>query len=210
MPISWPSATTRRCSSGMQQRGHRRHVEARLDAVFFEHLENARHARPDCRTGPRRAGRSSCRRRADRWSRDRCRTTTPPRSAPRPAIPPAAGCARRGPARPAGATPPRAIARVRGRFAIGFAGVHAVLLRPCFVRRRGDGNGRSGEIRTLDPQHPMLMRYQAALRSDRGGSRRSADHSRCGAGAQPAHSNRAASWRRQLVEQRPDFQQLAL
>src|SRR5437763_1647157 len=29
-------------------------------------------------------------------------------------------------------------------------------------------NGRSGEIRTHDPQHPMLMRYQAALRSDRG------------------------------------------
>src|SRR5665213_3928102 len=28
-------------------------------------------------------------------------------------------------------------------------------------------SGRSGEIRTLDPQHPMLMRYQAALRSDR-------------------------------------------
>jgi hypothetical protein len=27
--------------------------------------------------------------------------------------------------------------------------------------------GRSGEIRTHDPQHPMLMRYQAALRSDR-------------------------------------------
>ena len=29
------------------------------------------------------------------------------------------------------------------------------------------GVGRSGEIRTHDPQHPMLMRYQAALRSDR-------------------------------------------
>jgi hypothetical protein len=28
-------------------------------------------------------------------------------------------------------------------------------------------NGRSGEIRTHDPQHPMLMRYQAALRSGR-------------------------------------------
>ena len=36
--------------------------------------------------------------------------------------------------------------------------------------------GRSGEIRTLDPQHPMLMRYQAALRSDRGISSEAADH----------------------------------
>src|SRR6516165_1638482 len=37
-------------------------------------------------------------------------------------------------------------------------------------------NGRSGEIRTHDPQHPMLMRYQAALRSDRGGSAEAIDH----------------------------------
>src|SRR6516162_5849787 len=37
-------------------------------------------------------------------------------------------------------------------------------------------NGRSGEIRTHDPQHPMLMRYQAALRSDRGGSADAIDH----------------------------------
>ena len=34
-------------------------------------------------------------------------------------------------------------------------------------RRRRREDGRSGEIRTHDPQHPMLMRYQAALRSDR-------------------------------------------
>ena len=39
-----------------------------------------------------------------------------------------------------------------------------------------EGNGRSGEIRTHDPQHPMLMRYQAALRSDRGGSADAIDH----------------------------------
>ena len=37
-------------------------------------------------------------------------------------------------------------------------------------------NGRSGEIRTHDPQHPMLMRYQAALRSDRGGTYRTENH----------------------------------
>ena len=30
-------------------------------------------------------------------------------------------------------------------------------------------NGRSGGIRTHDPQSPRLMRYQAALRSDRRG-----------------------------------------
>ncbi len=29
-------------------------------------------------------------------------------------------------------------------------------------------DGRSGGIRTHDPQSPRLMRYQAALRSDRG------------------------------------------
>ncbi len=29
-------------------------------------------------------------------------------------------------------------------------------------------SGRSGEIRTPDPQHPMLMRYRAALRSESG------------------------------------------
>jgi hypothetical protein len=31
-----------------------------------------------------------------------------------------------------------------------------------------DRFGRSGGIRTHDPQSPRLMRYQAALRSDRG------------------------------------------
>jgi hypothetical protein len=31
--------------------------------------------------------------------------------------------------------------------------------------------GRSGGIRTHDPQSPRLMRYQTALRSDRGGRR---------------------------------------
>ncbi len=28
-------------------------------------------------------------------------------------------------------------------------------------------NGRSGEIRTPDPHNPIVVRYQAALRSDR-------------------------------------------
>src|SRR6516165_2510237 len=45
--------------------------------------------------------------------------------------------------------------------------VHASHGRP---DGKGDDDGRSGEIRTHDPQHPMLMRYQAALRSDRGRS----------------------------------------
>jgi hypothetical protein len=36
--------------------------------------------------------------------------------------------------------------------------------------RYGDrvGNGRSGKIRTCDPLLPKQMRYQAALRSERG------------------------------------------
>ena len=42
----------------------------------------------------------------------------------------------------------------------------AMTVRGGFGRPRDRKNGRSGEIRTHDPQHPMLMRYQAALRSD--------------------------------------------
>src|SRR5690606_10358833 len=40
--------------------------------------------------------------------------------------------------------------------------------KAAFRRACRGKNGRSGEIRTHDPQHPMLMRYQAALRSDPG------------------------------------------
>src|SRR5262249_15328942 len=55
------------------------------------------------------------------------------------------------------------------RFKIGLWSVHFILLGIC-AGREGLRAGRSGEIRTHDPQHPMLMRYQAALRSDRGSS----------------------------------------
>src|SRR5215472_11428498 len=55
------------------------------------------------------------------------------------------------------------------------------------VRAGGEGEaGRSGEIRTHDPQHPMLMRYQAALRSDRGGSADGIDNSDRSRWTQPA------------------------
>src|SRR6516225_11856361 len=65
-------------------------------------------------------------------------------------------------------------------FKVGLGSVHAfVLLVHSLIgtsRWKGEGSGRSGEIRTHDPQHPMLMRYQAALRSDRGGSADAIDH----------------------------------
>ena len=50
----------------------------------------------------------------------------------------------------------------------------------------GGEAGRSGEIRTHDPQHPMLMRYQAALRSDRGSSADGIDNSDLSRWTQPA------------------------
>ena len=72
------------------------------------------------------------------------------------------------------ANPPRAIARVQDR---GWEHSRGDPPRPyAAARRRREGVGRSGEIRTLDPQHPMLMRYQAALRSDRAASAEAADH----------------------------------
>ena len=152
---------------GMQQRGHRRHVEGRLDLRICPAACRMRGTPTRRRTGPRRAGRSTCRLRADRSSRGRCRTTARPRSARRPAIRPAAGCARRAPGRPACANAPRAIARVRDRIPDAFMPSSS---SPCCgrrARRRGRGLVGAVRFRTLDPQHPMLMRYQAALRSDR-------------------------------------------
>ena len=46
------------------------------------------------------------------------------------------------------------------------------------VRRGRRRNGRSGGIRTHDPQSPRLMRYQAALRSDLTGARQTTGRAR--------------------------------
>src|SRR5580658_1796075 len=74
--------------------------------------------------------------------------------------------------------------------------------------------GRSGEIRTLDPQHPMLMRYQAALRSDRGISGEAADHTdvahlaQCGARNAPGLGSGLAKTSEEGVEHLAGREQL--
>src|SRR5262249_357621 len=95
-----------------------------------------------------------------------------------------------GPQRPPGADPvdepPPVFLGPLPRFEIKIGSVHD--LPPLVgISARGEVEmaGRSGEIRTHDPQHPMLMRYQAALRSDRDGS---ADHRRRPRPMQPAAS----------------------
>ncbi len=77
---------------------------------------------PGRRTRPSTAGRSTCRRRAARWSHDRNRSRAPRRSARRPATHWAGSACRRGPASPACASAPR---------------LHA----PGFELRRGVGIG---------------------------------------------------------------------
>ena len=83
MPISWPSATTLALLVGIEQRGDRRHVEARLARRTCRAASGCAARRRDCRTDPSSGGRSTCRRRAARWSRGRSRTTAPRRSARR-------------------------------------------------------------------------------------------------------------------------------
>src|SRR5271154_2540349 len=147
----------------VEQRGHRRHVKAGLDPVFFEHLQNSRHAHPAAILAPGEP--------ADRVAaiaqiaglviaveRQGYRAARPARPLRRPQAAPGADTL--------DALAPLLLGPLPG-FEIRFASVHAVFLVGASASGEGDGIGRSGEIRTLDPQHPMLMRYQAALRSDR-------------------------------------------
>src|SRR6267154_3175006 len=144
---------------GVDQRGNGRDVKCRLDVIAFEQPEDARHAHPVAELAPGKppdrlaavaqiAGLMV----AVEGQRDRAaRPARPCRRAQRPSGP-----------HPRDELAPMLLGPLPG-FEIGFGGVHGLSLGD-----RGSKNGRSGEIRTHDPQHPMLMRYQAALRSDRG------------------------------------------
>jgi hypothetical protein len=70
-------------------------------------------------------------------------------------------------------------------------------------RRKKERDGRSGEIRTHDPQHPMLMRYQAALRSDRGDPTDAIDHN------DALRALQLAAFQRQLGASRPSDRRAA-
>ena len=133
----------------VDQRGDRRHVERRLDAVAVEQFQDARHADPGAELAPGEP--------ADRLAavaqiaglviaverqRDRAARAARPFARPQ---------------RPAGAHPVDQLAPVLLRplpgFEIGFRSVHGRLV----ARAGSREGGRSGEIRTLDPQHPILI-----------------------------------------------------
>ena len=152
---------------GVDQRRHRRDVERRLDAVALEQLQDARHRDPGAVLAPghppdRLAAVAqfvgfmiAVERQRDRAARAARPFARPQRSA------------RRAPGRPACASAPPAIATVRDRIPVGSSAFSRPARRCCGAFGTRREVGRSGEIRTHDPQHPMLMRYQAALRSDR-------------------------------------------
>src|SRR5215831_3000197 len=157
---------------GVEQRGDGRDIEARRNTVLFQELQNPRHAHPIAVLAPRQPA-------------DRLATVTKIArlviavegqgdGAPRTARP--LGRAQLTPGADAVDKLAPMFLRPLPRLEVGLGSAHLFLSTSRSGRPGRREDGRSGEIRTHDPQHPMLMRYQAALRSDRAGPANKIDH----------------------------------